>query len=67
MPHPVFKDGAVAKGALAVGQTLQLGSFFDDRLFGRRADDDLSDHRKLSSHQLGTRRVVRSDGALFPE
>ena len=27
MPHPVFKDGAVAEGALAVGQTLRLGSF----------------------------------------
>ena len=27
MPHPVFKDGVVAKGALAVGQTLRLGSF----------------------------------------
>ena len=27
MPHPVFKDGAVAKGALVVGQTLRLGSF----------------------------------------
>ena len=27
MPHPVFKDGIVAKGALAVGQTLQLGGF----------------------------------------
>ena len=28
MPHPVFKDGAVAKGALAVGQTLRLGRFW---------------------------------------
>ena len=27
MPPPVFKDGAVAKGALAVGQTLRLGVF----------------------------------------
>ena len=27
MPHPIFKDGVVAKGALAVGQTLRLGSF----------------------------------------
>ena len=27
MPHPVFKDGVVAKGALAVGQTLRLGRF----------------------------------------
>ena len=27
MPHPIFKDGAIAKGALAVGQTLWLGSF----------------------------------------
>ena len=27
MPHPVFKDDAVAKGALAVGQTLRLGGF----------------------------------------
>ena len=27
MPPPVFKDGAVAKGALAVGQTLRLGGF----------------------------------------
>ena len=27
MPRPVFKDGAVAKGALAVGQTLRLGGF----------------------------------------
>ena len=27
MPHPVFKDDTVAKGALAVGQTLRLGSF----------------------------------------
>ena len=27
MPHPVFKDGTVAKGALAVGQTLRLGRF----------------------------------------
>ena len=27
MPLPVFKDGAVTKGALAVGQTLQLGGF----------------------------------------
>ena len=27
MPHPVFKDNAVAKGALAVGQTLRLGRF----------------------------------------
>ena len=26
-PPPVFKDGAVAKGALAVGQTLRLGGF----------------------------------------
>ena len=25
MPRPVFKDGTVAKGALAVGQTLRLG------------------------------------------
>ena len=25
MPHPVFKDGVVAKGALAIGQTLRLG------------------------------------------
>ena len=27
MAPPVFKDGAVAKGALAVGQTLRLGGF----------------------------------------
>ena len=27
MPHPVFKDGTIAKGALAVGQTLRLGGF----------------------------------------
>ena len=27
MPCPVFKDDTVAKGALAVGQTLQLGGF----------------------------------------
>ena len=27
MQHPVFKDGVVAKGALAVGQTLRLGGF----------------------------------------
>ena len=27
MPHPVFKDGAVAKGALAIGQTLRLSGF----------------------------------------
>ena len=27
MLHPVFEDGVVAKGALAVGQTLRLGSF----------------------------------------
>ena len=27
MPLPVFKDGAVTKGALAVGQTLRLGGF----------------------------------------
>ena len=27
MLHPVFKDGVVAKGASAVGQTLRLGGF----------------------------------------
>src|SRR3954470_3952790 len=27
MPPPVFKDGAVTKGALAVGQTIRLGGF----------------------------------------
>ena len=27
MHHTVFKDGTVAKGALAVGQTLRLGGF----------------------------------------
>ena len=27
MPHPVFKDGTFAKGALAIGQTLRLGDF----------------------------------------
>ena len=27
MSHPVFKDGTVAKGALAIGQTLWLGGF----------------------------------------
>ena len=27
MPHPVFKDGAVIKGALATGQTIRLGDF----------------------------------------
>ena len=27
MPYPIFKDGTVAKGALAVGQTLRLGGF----------------------------------------
>ena len=27
MPRPVFKDSTVAKGALAVGQTLWLGGF----------------------------------------
>ena len=27
MPRPVFKDGTVAMGALAVGQTLRLGGF----------------------------------------
>jgi hypothetical protein len=27
MPRLVFKDGTVAKGALAVGQTLRLGGF----------------------------------------
>ena len=27
MPFPVFKDGTVAKGALAIGQTLRLGGF----------------------------------------
>ena len=27
MPLPVFKDGAVTKGASAVGQTLWLGGF----------------------------------------
>ena len=27
MPHPVFKDGVIAKGALVVGQTLRLCRF----------------------------------------
>ena len=27
MPFPVFKDGAVIKGALAAGQTIRLGGF----------------------------------------
>ena len=27
IPLPIFKDGAVTKGALAVGQTLRLGGF----------------------------------------
>ena len=27
MPHPVCKDGTVAEGALAIGQTLRLGGF----------------------------------------
>ena len=27
MSRPVFKDGTIAEGALAIGQTLQLGSF----------------------------------------
>ena len=27
MPHPVFKDDTVAKGALAISQTLRLGGF----------------------------------------
>ena len=27
MPFPVFKDGAVIKGALATGQTIRLGGF----------------------------------------
>src|SRR3954464_14549978 len=27
MPLPIFKDGAITKGALAVGQTLRLGGF----------------------------------------
>ena len=27
MPLPVFKDGTIAKGALATGQTLRLGGF----------------------------------------
>ena len=27
MSHPVFKDGTIAEGALAIGQTLQLGGF----------------------------------------
>ena len=27
MPHPVFKGSSVAKGALAIGQTLRLGAF----------------------------------------
>ena len=27
MPFPVFKDGAVVKGALAAGQTIRLGAF----------------------------------------
>ena len=27
MPHPIFKDDIVAEGALAIGQTLQLGGF----------------------------------------
>ena len=27
MPFPVFKDGAVVKGALAAGQTIRLGGF----------------------------------------
>ena len=27
VPRPVFKDGTVAKEALAIGQTIRLGSF----------------------------------------
>ena len=27
MPLPVFKDGTIAKGALAAGQTIRLGGF----------------------------------------
>ena len=27
MPCPVFKDGTVTKGALAIGQTLRIGGF----------------------------------------
>ena len=27
MPLPVFKDGAIIKGALATGQTIRLGGF----------------------------------------
>ena len=27
MPFPIFKDGAVVKGALATGQTIRLGGF----------------------------------------
>src|SRR4051812_29952939 len=34
-------------------------------MFGCCADGDLSGHQKQSSRQLGTRRAVRSNGALF--
>ena len=27
MSHPIFKDGTIAEGALAIGQTLRLGGF----------------------------------------
>ena len=27
MPHPIFKDGTIAKGALSIGQTLRIGGF----------------------------------------
>ena len=27
MPFPIFKDGAIVKGALATGQTIWLGGF----------------------------------------
>src|SRR4051812_22572733 len=59
MHHPVFKDGTVTKGALAIGQTLRLGGFL--------MTAKLSGHRKQPSRQLGTRRAVRSNGALFPK
>ena len=61
MPLPVFKDDAVAKGALAVGQTLRLGGFLmtaSSAVYG-----DLSGHQKQPTRQLGARRAARSNGA----
>ena len=72
MPRAIFKDGTIAKGALAVGQTLWLGGFLmtacsasAPMMTSRAIENNLHVNSELTE-QLDPMELSSYEGAVTP-